>query len=306
MMKSIQSRFLCYDGKTIYRLLLLGLMTLLAACGSEPQPVNIPPPVPLSRYQDRGEYVVDTGYNSVSRSERSGSIHFLVLHYTATSESAALTALTQKTVSAHYLILDPPLTNNNKPVALALVPESEQAWHAGKSYWRGYQDLNDTSIGIEIVNPGFTRSGSEKNWYSYSRQQIDLIVKVTKDLVQRYNLSPQNVVAHSDIAPLRKSDPGPMFPWKQLAEQGIGAWPDEYLVARYISGRNKYAPVDVGAIQLLLSRYGYDIKQTGRLDKLTRQIISAFQMHFRPNNFNGNPDVETEAIALALLDKYPS
>ncbi|WP_145594431.1 peptidoglycan-binding domain-containing protein, partial [Yersinia aleksiciae] len=108
------------------------------------------------------------------------------------------------------------------------------------------------------------------------------------------------------IAPLRKSDPGPLFPWKRLAEQGIGAWPDEATVTKYIDGRNIYDMASVATIQQTLARYGYKIPQTGILDDETRQVIKVFQMHFRALDFSGVPDVETEAIALALVEKYRS
>lgn len=131
-----------------------------------------------------------------------------------------------------------------------------------------------------------------------------MIEQLTKDIVQRYNISPSDVVAHSDIAPLRKSDPGPLFPWKRLAEKGVGAWPDDATVAKYIGGRDKKGAASVAVIQQALAAYGYKIPQNGQLDTETRQVIKAFQMHFRPQDFSGVPDVETEAIALALVEKY--
>ncbi|MCU6172541.1 N-acetylmuramoyl-L-alanine amidase, partial [Enterobacter bugandensis] len=108
-----------------------------------------------------------------------------------------------------------PESLNGKPVVLQLVPESQRAWHAGVSYWQGRNNLNDTSIGIEIVNRGFTERMLRREWYAYNESQIELIERLTKDIVERYNIDPANVVAHSDIAPLRKSDPGPLFPWKR-------------------------------------------------------------------------------------------
>lgn len=250
---------------------------------------------------DRGEYKVDTSYPSVAKNER---VRFLVLHYTATDDAESLRLLTKGDVSAHYLVKTHPDSLDGKPVVLQLVPESQRAWHAGVSYWQGRNSLNDTSIGIEIVNMGFTERMLRREWYPYNESQIELIERLTKDIVERYNIDPANVVAHSDIAPLRKSDPGPLFPWKRLATQGIGAWPDDATVTKYMGGRNKHDMASVSIIQQTLARYGYQIPQSGELDDETRQVIKAFQMHFRAQDFSGRPDVETEAIALALVEKY--
>ncbi|HHT8827643.1 TPA: N-acetylmuramoyl-L-alanine amidase [Yersinia enterocolitica] len=276
------------------KLLSTGLLLLLAGCSSSHR--DNP-----HQLIDRGEYKVDTSTPSIAQNER---VRFLVLHYTATDDAESLRLLTQGDVSAHYLVKTHPESLNGKPVVLQLVPESQRAWHAGVSYWQGRNNLNDTSIGIEIVNRGFTERMLRREWYAYNESQIELIERLTKDIVERYNIDPANVVAHSDIAPLRKSDPGPLFPWKRLAEQGIGAWPDDATVNKYINGRNMSGMASVTIIQQALARYGYQIPQSGELDNETKQVIKAFQMHFRAQNFSGIPDVETEAIALALVEKY--
>ncbi|HFF1621749.1 TPA: N-acetylmuramoyl-L-alanine amidase [Yersinia enterocolitica] len=276
------------------KLLSTGLLLLLAGCSSSHR--DNP-----HQLIDRGEYKVDTSTPSIAQNER---VRFLVLHYTATDDAESLRLLTQGDVSAHYLVKTHPESLNGKPVVLQLVPESQRAWHAGVSYWLGRNSLNDTSIGIEIVNRGFTERMLRREWYPYNESQIELIERLTKDIVERYNIEPENVVAHSDIAPLRKSDPGPLFPWKRLATQGIGAWPDDATVTKYIAERNKHDMASVSIIQQTLARYGYQIPQNGELDDETRQVIKAFQMHFRAQDFSGIPDVETEAIALALVEKY--
>ncbi|HDL7748339.1 TPA: N-acetylmuramoyl-L-alanine amidase [Yersinia enterocolitica] len=276
------------------KLLSTGLLLLLAGCSSSHR--DNP-----HQLIDRGEYKVDTSTPSIAQNER---VRFLVLHYTATDDAESLRLLTQGDVSAHYLVKTHPESFNGKPVVLQLVPESQRAWHAGVSYWQGRNSLNDTSIGIEIVNRGFTERMLRREWYPYNESQIELIERLTKDIVERYNIEPANVVAHSDIAPLRKSDPGPLFPWKRLATQGIGAWPDDATVTKYIAERNKHDMASVSIIQQALARYGYQIPQNGELDDETRQVIKAFQMHFRAQDFSGIPDVETEAIALALVEKY--
>lgn len=276
------------------KLLSAGLLLLLAGCSS---PHSGRP----HKLIDRGEYKIDTSNPSVAQNER---VRFLVLHYTATDDAESLRILTQGDVSAHYLVKTHPENVGGKPVVLQLVPESQRAWHAGVSYWEERTNLNDTSIGIEIVNKGFTERMLGRKWYPYNESQIELIERLTRDIIERYNIAPMNVVAHSDIAPQRKSDPGPLFPWKRLAEQGIGAWPDDATVAKYINGRNKDDIGSVTVIQQTLARYGYQIPQNGVLDNETIQVIKAFQMHFRAQNIRGVPDIETEAIALALVEKY--
>ncbi|HCS1306723.1 TPA: N-acetylmuramoyl-L-alanine amidase, partial [Salmonella enterica] len=117
------------------------------------------------------------------------------------------------------------------------------------------------------------------------------------------DIKPQNVVAHADIAPQRKDDPGPRFPWRELAAQGIGAWPDAQRVAFYLAGRAPYTPVDTATVLALLSRYGYEVK-ADMTAREQQRVIMAFQMHFRPAQWNGIADAETQAIAEALLEKY--
>ncbi|CNK19313.1 N-acetylmuramoyl-L-alanine amidase [Yersinia enterocolitica] len=281
---------------SIKSVLSVGLLLLLAGCSSTQSDKP-------HKLIDRGEYKIDTNNPSVAQNDR---VRFLVLHYTATDDAESLRLLTQGNVSAHYLVKTHPDTVEGKPVVLQLVPEEQRAWHAGVSDWQGRNSLNDTSIGIEIVNKGFTETMLGRTWYPYNESQIKLIERLTKDIVERYHIAPTDVVAHSDIAPLRKSDPGPLFPWKRLAEQGIGAWPDDATVTKYVDGREIHDTASVAIIQQALARYGYKIPQSGTLDDETRQVITAFQMHFRAQDFSGTPDVETEAIALALVEKYRS
>jgi N-acetylmuramoyl-L-alanine amidase len=106
------------------------------------------------------------------------------------------------------------------------VPEQDLAWHAGISFWRGSTRINDTSIGIELENRGWQKNAGTKSFTPFNPEQINALIPLAKDIIARYHIAPQNVVAHADIAPQRKDDPGPLFPWRQLAEQGIGAWPD--------------------------------------------------------------------------------
>lgn len=250
------------------------------------------------------DYVVDVSHPSQAQNER---IQFLIFHYTAVDDKESLYLLTQGKVSAHYLIPSYPMQQiNNKLVVLQLVPENKCAWHAGMSGWAGRNNINDTSIGIEIVNEGFHENILENKWIPYHREQEVLAAHLARDIIAHYKIKPQNVLGHSDIAPLRKTDPGPLFPWRKLAQQGIGAWPDASTVKKYSQGAHRWSPGNIAIIQKALTAYGYTLPQTGMADKETRRVISAFQMHFRPTNFTGVADKETEAIVQALVEKYCS
>jgi N-acetylmuramoyl-L-alanine amidase len=250
---------------------------------------------------NRGAYIADTSIHSKRIDSR---VRFLVMHYTQGDEARSLAVLTGDDVSVHYVVPEAPRVENGEPVVYQLVPESERAWHAGASEWQGTTELNAASIGIENVNVGPIDTPQGRTWQPYPPAQVDAIVKLAKDIVTRYNIPPTRVVAHSDIAPQRKTDPGPAFPWKTLYDAGIGAWPDAPAVALRLAGRDPKAPEDVAALEEKLQRYGYDTATDGVFDDRARRVIAAFQMHFRPSDYAGNPDAETDAIAAALLDKY--
>jgi len=250
---------------------------------------------------DRGAYFADTTHRAVSADSR---IRFLVMHYTDSDEARSLEVLTTEDVSAHYLVPDHPPLRDGRPVVWQLVPESQRAWHAGASYWQGTTELNAASIGIENVNRGPLDAPRDSEWQPYPPEQVDALIRLAKDIVSRYRIPPTRVVGHSDIAPQRKTDPGPLFPWKALYDAGVGAWPDAATVTAELAGRAPDAPVDVRALQSKLARYGYDVATDGVLDERTRRVFAAFQMHFRPRDYSGTPDAETDAIAQALLDRY--
>jgi len=233
---------------------------------------------------------IDRSHPSVNQDNR---IQFVVLHYTNASLERSLALLTHGEVSSHYLIGDGPAT------VYQLVDESRRAWHAGDSQWQGRTWLNSSSIGIEIVNPGFTDTPNGRVWHPYSEAQVQSLIALLKDIVKRNNIEPRHIIGHSDIAPLRKLDPGPLFPWKRLADAGLGVWPDANAVARqqaYFSVN----PPSVGWYQQELARFGYAIEQTGVLDVATRHVIAAFQMRFRPQRFDGMPDAQTAAMLQVL------
>ncbi|MBF8744616.1 N-acetylmuramoyl-L-alanine amidase [Pseudomonas monteilii] len=233
---------------------------------------------------------IDRNHPSANQDDR---IQFVVLHYTNASLERSLALLTHGEVSSHYLIGDGPGT------IYQLVDENRRAWHAGESQWQGRTWLNSSSIGIEIVNPGFDDTPNGRVWYPYSEAQIQSLIALLKDIVKRNHIEPRHIIGHSDIAPLRKLDPGPMFPWKRLADAGLGIWPEANAVARqqaYFSAN----PPTIGWYQQELARFGYAIDQTGQLDVATRHVIAAFQMRFRPQRFDGNPDAQTAAILQVL------
>lgn len=249
---------------------------------------------------ERGTYYADTSLHARGADSR---IRFLVMHYTESDETKSLRTLTGESVSVHYVIPPQPRTERGMPVVYQLVPEARRAWHAGVSEWQRTTELNAVSIGIENVNRG-PLDAQQRTWQPYPPEQVDALIRLSKDIVARYGIAPTRVVGHSDIAPQRKIDPGPLFPWHALAQAGVGAWPDDATVAARLGGRDPHAPVDVRDLQLKLARYGYDVPTDGVLDTRTQRVFAAFQMHFRPSDYAGNPDAESDAIAQALLDKY--
>ncbi|UST95580.1 N-acetylmuramoyl-L-alanine amidase [Pseudomonas siliginis] len=234
----------------------------------------------------------DTSHPSANYDSR---IQFVVVHYTSASLERSLQLLTHGDVSSHYLIGD-----DNNATIYKLMDEDQRAWHAGESQWQGRTWLNSSSIGIEIVNPGYKDTPTGRLWYPYSEAQIESLITLLKDISKRNGISPRHIIGHSDIAPLRKLDPGPLFPWKRLAAEGLGLWPNEQAVARQQAVFNTNPLPEIGWFQAQLARLGYDTPQTGELDVATRHVLAAFQMHYRPARFDGTPDAQTAALLLVL------
>ncbi|UVL99770.1 N-acetylmuramoyl-L-alanine amidase [Pseudomonas atacamensis] len=234
----------------------------------------------------------DTSHPSANYDSR---IQFVVVHYTSASLERSLQLLTHGDVSSHYLIGD-----DNNATIYKLMDENQRAWHAGESQWQGRTWLNASSIGIEIVNPGYKDTPTGRLWYPYSEAQIQSLITLLKDISKRNGISPRHIIGHSDIAPLRKLDPGPLFPWKRLAAEGLGLWPNEQAVARQQVIFNSNPLPEIGWFQAQLARLGYDTPQTGELDVATRHVLAAFQMHYRPARFDGTPDAQTAALLLVL------
>lgn len=343
---------------------------------------------------------------------------FIVLHYTVLDEKDSLETLTRGGVGAHFLIPKQPFKDDELGTCdyYQLVDMNDRVWHAGVSDFKGKQGLNDSSIGIEIVNYGYglaqasgeilfsyqvenqlkefiaqilqeqdkslyqllnaekllpafladmmrdlippadreayerkisseliskykslTKKWREKNdiflhikqedlyqleqdkklvWDEYTDHQIDSIEKLIKEKIEPeltikdektgkvyYQIDPQFITGHADIAPGRKIDPGPRL-WKKLAERGIGAWPDESLVSKFEKEIKIDQGIDYQWIQENLKFYGYKIERTGQFDEQTQNVIRAFQMHFEPENYSGKPNVKTMSILETLMKKY--
>lgn len=246
-------------------------------------------------------------------------IKSVVIHYTALNHSDSIAALVDEGgLSAHYLIPDP--TDLDYPDdtlrIYQLVEEQDRAWHAGESYWQGRSGLNDHSIGIELVNvpecPDTKHSDTNPEsaarhnciFPSFNQQQLDLLITLLKQVLERHpDLSPTAIIGHSDAAPNRKSDPGPQFPWYALYTQGLGAWYLPDTKTRYVKLFEDNLPT-LDLVQTALRLYGYGIVETGIADAQTRDVVSAFKMHFTPGDISGAITVDMAATVFALLDRY--
>ncbi len=216
----------------------------------------------------------------------------LVLHYTGMKDGrSAVNWLCDPVsqVSSHYVVME-------DGAILQLVPEERRAWHAGRSSWNGVKDLNSASIGIEIVN-----GGHDFGLPVYPDCQIGAVIDLCRDIIGRLGLRPERILAHSDIAPGRKRDPGERFPWERLAAAGVGNWvraPGPVAGDPLAAGRTGSR---VSAFQTALGDYGYGIAATGIYDPQTEVVCQAFQRHFRPGLVDGIADPETQAILDDLL-----
>lgn len=237
---------------------------------------------------------------SIGQNDR---IKFLIIHYTGSDYFGSLTVLTKENVSAHYLIPD---NSDSKDIQL-LVSEDKRAWHAGISKWGKFNNLNDISIGIEFVNKGFLSIDGKKKFFDFTDSQYKKMIYLCKIIIPKYKIKPNYILGHADIAPTRKHDPGPKFPWKRLYEEyNIGAWyneKDKNFFLKIIE-KIKFDSSEILKIQKEFEKYGYDIKVNGILDSSFKNIVTVFQYHFRPSNYDGNIDKETYAILLSLNKKY--
>ncbi len=213
---------------------------------------------------------------SPSFDARALPVSMLVLHYTGMADAAAaLDRLTDPTakVSAHYVVAE-------DGQVFALVDESNRAWHAGRSWWRGITDINSASVGIEIVNPGH-----EFGYRPFPDEQMAALEALADEIVRRHGIAPAMVVGHSDIAPARKDDPGELFDWPRLARAGLA-------LAVPPVGEDPHWTDD--GFAMALTRFGYDTTDA-------HAAVVAFQRRFRPRDWSGTIDAECRAMLFALL-----
>lgn len=241
--------------------------------------------------------------NEVRRSPNCGARRgvkrpdLLILHYTGMQDcAAALRRLTEKTseVSSHYLVFE-------DGRIVQLVPEKKRAWHAGVSSWQGESDINSRSIGIEICNPGH-----DFGYPDFPRRQMKAVIALCRDIIKRNHIRPEHVLAHSDIAPARKQDPGEKFPWARLHKAGVGHFVPPAKIARGKRFRRGGKGAEILEAQRQLAEYGYGIAPSGKFDAATEDVVIAFQRHFRPRRVDGVLDASTRATLARLLSKRPS
>jgi N-acetylmuramoyl-L-alanine amidase len=216
----------------------------------------------------------------------------LLLHYTGmTTTQAALERLCDPAarVSSHYLVFE-------DGRILQLVPESERAFHAGESSWEGMRDINSRSVGIEIGNPGHDEGCPE-----FPAAQIEAVIALSHDILSRRPIPPFRVLAHSDVAPARKRDPGERFPWARLAAAGVGLWVEPEPVVSGVALRPGDRGEKVADLQRALADYGYGVAPSGLYDAATEAVVTAFQRHFRPARVDGIADVSTAATLKKLF-----
>lgn len=220
------------------------------------------------------------------------TVSALVLHYTGMKDAAA--ALHQlcnpaTQVSSHYLVLE-------DGRILQLVPEERRAWHAGAGVWQGEADMNSASVGIEIVNPGH-----EFGYRAFPEAQIAAVAALSADIVRRWRIPADRVIAHSDMAPARKQDPGELFPWDRMASAGAGLWLKPYPMSsgRFLQRGEEGQPIQ--ALQAMFAMFGYGLSITGVFDETTEQVVTAFQRHFRQERVDGIADRSTIETLRALI-----
>lgn len=218
-------------------------------------------------------------------------VDMLVMHYTdMLSCDAALARLcdVEAKVSAHYVI-------DETGEVFCLVPESERAWHAGESHWRGHNNINARSIGIELCNPGHSHG-----YRAFAPRQMKSLIQLAQEIVARHPIPARNVVGHADIAFLRKIDPGELFDWQACARAGLGLFPFE---ARALPGpelKRGDKGKDVMRLQTALANWGYGLKLDGDYGEKTHKCVEAFQRHYRPAKFDGVWDNECAGLLAAL------
>ena len=244
---------------------------------------------------DYGNAEVQASPNHGERIGVSGP-DMLLLHYTGMDTAdGALSWLCrdESQVSSHYFV-------HEDGRVVQLVPERRRAWHAGRSVWKGETDINSRSIGIEIANAGHPGGLPD-----FPDAQIAAVIELCLDCGRRWCIAPERVLGHSDVAPVRKVDPGEKFPWARLHEAGVGHWiePTPVTGGRFFQRGDEGQPVE--ALQAMLGLYGYGTQVTGKFDERTEGDVAAFQRHFRPARVDGIADFSTIDTLHRLLRALP-
>jgi N-acetylmuramoyl-L-alanine amidase len=232
---------------------------------------------------------------SPNHGERAGGRHadMIVLHYTGMLDAeAALNLLTASSseVSAHYFV-------HEDGRIVQLVQENRRAWHAGNAYWAGEADINSCSIGIEIVNPGH-----DYGYPDYPKRQIAAVTALCRSIQTRNTIPPARILGHSDVAPSRKRDPGEKFPWRTLYDSGVGNWVKPAPIMEFgqvLKPGEHGEPVAI--MQKMLAEYGYGVEINSEYDSQTRDVVTAFQRHFRPERIDGIFDPSSRNTLQELL-----
>jgi N-acetylmuramoyl-L-alanine amidase len=216
----------------------------------------------------------------------------IVLHYTGMESAEAARdwlCNPQSGVSCHYLV-------DEEGDITQMVDEELRAWHAGVSRWKGRSDINSASVGIEIHNPGH-----DLGYKDFPDAQIDSVTALCRDIVSRHSILPQNVLAHSDVAPTRKIDPGEKFPWAKLHAAGVGHWTRPEPLTPGPLLKAGAAGSDVAELRAMLAAYGYEVERSGPFDHSLEVVVKAFQRHFRPARVDGVADRSTRLTLQRLL-----
>lgn len=220
----------------------------------------------------------------------------VVLHYTGMADSElAIRRMCDPAseVSAHYLV-------DVDGRVVQIVPEEARAWHAGESWWAGESDINSCSVGIEIAN-----GGHDWGYPEFPLRQVAAVIALCKGILIRRNIPAHRILAHSDIAPARKKDPGEKFPWKRLYESGVGLWVAPAPIETETGLKQGDEGPQVAAMQHALASYGYRIIDTGLYDAPTTEVVRAFQRHFRPARVDGRADLSTLKTLKSLIAALP-
>lgn len=216
----------------------------------------------------------------------------IVLHYTGMESAEAARdwlCNPQSAVSCHYLV-------DEQGEITQMVDEELRAWHAGVSSWKGRSDINSASIGIEIHNPGH-----DLGYKDFPDGQIGSVTALCRDIASRHSILPQHVLAHSDVAPTRKIDPGEKFPWAKLHAGGVGHWTRPEPLTQGSSLKAGDVGSDVETLRAMLADYGYGVERSGPFDHSLEIVVKAFQRHFRPAQIDGAADRSTQLTLQRLL-----